>query len=357
MGCVKSLVSLLGSVHDHTRGEAASVLQNLSNAPVPVQHCVIEAGAIPYLTQLVVHANDSSKVPAITALYHLSFGVEATRAQLAGSIGNVVGFVSDRVEAVRSMAVGILQNVALDSPERQALIAKCNPIPAFHKLFTLAPPDMPLLNTLGALALLSDDVRTDVDKNGLVPLVATALHASVEGKQWALAAAATNVLASLANGPDSVRRSIVKCGALDTLIAQLSSHHHDLQYNSMAAVCGMCHGDADVRAHVSKHPDYTRIVGFLGSEEDRLRVYASDATWCLCDGGEAVKAALARAGAVGLAVERLEDPVYVVRGNVAGLLCGLADPPERRTLIGLTAAPTLLTRCVAINDKERQIGV
>ena len=95
--CVRSIVALLGSLQDNTRGEAASVLQNLSNAPPSIQKCVIEAGAIPYLTQLVANAHDHSKVPAITALHHLSFGDESIRARLASSIASVVVFVSDPV--------------------------------------------------------------------------------------------------------------------------------------------------------------------------------------------------------------------------------------------------------------------
>ena len=228
-----NLITLLGSLNDYTRTQAAYVLQNLSNSTSEVQQRMIDAAAIEYLTQLTANASDHSKIPAITTLYHLSFGAEAVKVRMVPCITHVVQFLSDPFEGVSPKAVKILQNLALDSRERQAAIVKCNPIPLFHKLFVKNTHDIALINTLAALASLSDDVRKDIDKNDVIRLVVDTLKAATPEKNpdYRLASAAANVITALANGPDSVRKSIIKSGGVQCLVGLLAVNDHDLMFN------------------------------------------------------------------------------------------------------------------------------
>ena len=141
----------------------------------------------------------------------------------------------------------------------------------------------------------------------------------------------------------------------------------------VAAICGMSHGEQQVRAAITECPDYIKLISYVVHSEEKLREYSSNTLWNVCDGGkEAVKEEIAKAGIVHHAGSMLEDSVrskhiklfrlkykqvFAVRVNACGILMHLADGhPERQALIGLTEAPSLLAQCVNVDAKVSAAG-
>ncbi|XVF21773.1 hypothetical protein REPUB_Repub12eG0118900 [Reevesia pubescens] len=318
------------------------------------QQLIVDAGALPYLVNLLIKHKDSCNskavsgiirkaADAITNLAHENAAIK-TRIRVEGGIPPLVELLEYHDIKVQRAAAGALRTLAFKNDENKNLIVECNALPTL--VLMLCSEDVTIhyeaVGVIGNLVHSSPNIKKEVLLAGaLQPVIGLLSSSCLESQREAAL-----LIGQFAAADSDCKVHIVQRGAVPPLIEMLQSS--DVQLKEMSAFAlGRLAQDTHNQAGIVQNGGIVPLLSLLDSKSGPLQHNSAFALYGLADNEDNVVDLIRTGGA-----QKLQEGEFIVQPTkdcVAKTLKRLEEKIHGRVLNHLlylmrTAAKTVQRR-------------
>ncbi|XP_048230639.1 ARM REPEAT PROTEIN INTERACTING WITH ABF2-like [Ricinus communis] len=254
------------------------------------QQLIVDAGALPYLVDLLKRHKSSGNsravngvtrraADAITNLAHENNGIK-TRVRIEGGIPPLVELLEFVDVKVQRAAAGALRTLAFKNDENKNQIVECNALPTL------------------ILMLQSEDAMIHYE--------------------------AVGVIGNLVHSSPSIKREVLLAGALQPVIGLLSSCCSESQREAALLLGQFAAADSDCKVHIVQRGAVRPLIDMLESSDAQLKEMSTFALGRLAQETHN-QAGIVHNGGIGPLLRLLESKNGSLQHNAAFALYGLAD--------------------------------
>ncbi|GER24832.1 ARM repeat protein interacting with ABF2 [Striga asiatica] len=276
--------------YEHEVEKASALTLGLLAIKLEHQQHIVDAGALPYLVDLLKRFRCRSESRAISGVIKEAADAITNLAQENGNIKNcvrveggiplLVGLLEFADSEVQNAAAGALRTLAFKNNENKNQIVECNALPTL------------------ILMMHSED---------------TAIHYEVVG-----------LIGNLVHSSPNIKREVLAAGALQPVIALLSSSCSEIQREAALLIGQFAATDSDCKVHIVQRGALPPLVEMLQSPDNQLKEMSVFALGRLAQDTHN-QVGMVQSGAIVPLLELLESKIVFLQHNAAFVLFGLAE--------------------------------
>ncbi|KAL1351496.1 hypothetical protein HN51_015417 [Arachis hypogaea] len=270
--------------------KCAIILGLLANKPEH-QHLIVDAGALPYIVDLLKRHKTSSIISpglvgllrrladAITNLAHENTTIK-NLVRMEGGIPPLVELLEFNDRNVQKAAAGALRTLAFKNDENKNQIVECKALPTL------------------VLMLRSEDPTVHYE--------------------------AVGVIGNLVHSSPNIKKEVIQAGALQPVIGLLSSSCLESQREAALLLGQFASTDTDCKVHIAQRGAIQPLVGMLKSSDSQLKEMSAFALGRLAQDSHN-QAGIAYHGGIEPLIDLLSSKNAFIQHNAAFALYGLVD--------------------------------
>ncbi|GAB2266576.1 hypothetical protein Dimus_001572 [Dionaea muscipula] len=281
------------------------------------QQLIVDAGALPYLVDLLKRHRSCSNAravngvirraaDAITNLAHENSSIK-TRVRMEGGVPPLVELLESVDTKVQRAAAGALRTLAFKNDENKNQIVECNALPSLILMLQSKDPAIhyEAVGVIGNLVHSSPNIKKEVLLAGALQPVIGLLNSCCSESQREAAL----LLGQFAAADSECKVHIVQRGAVQPLIEML--HSHDVQLREMSAFAlGRLAQDSHNQAGIAHCGGLLPLLKLLDSKNGSVQHNAAFALYGLADNEDNVTDFIRVGG-----VQTLQDGEFICQAT------------------------------------------